>query len=96
VKIFWTKRAQDSFDKTVGFINEKWSLSSAIKFVRKANQFLKIIENQPYIGRPEKAGKDLRSFVISRQTTVFYRAKADKIIILKFFDTRQNPKKRLR
>jgi plasmid stabilization system protein ParE len=92
VRIRWTKRAQKSFDQIVGFLQEEWSLNSAINFVQKTNNFIETLKEQPKIGRPEKAKKDLRSFVLTRRTTVFYRIKSNEVIILlKFFDTRQNP-----
>jgi len=97
VKILWTKRAQKSFDQIIEFLQEEWSLNSAIKFVQKTNSFIETLKEQPKIGRPEKVKKDLRSFVLSRQTTVFYRIKGNEVIILlKFFDTRQNPVKRMK
>jgi len=95
VIILWTKRAQQSFDEIVGFLEKEWSLNSAINFVRKTNHFIDILKEQPKIGRPEKVKKDLRSFVLTRQTTVFYRIKSNEVIILlNFFDSRQDPIKK--
>ena len=97
MRILWTKRAQKSFDQIVGFLQEEWSLNSAINFVQKTNNFIATLKEHPKIGRPEKVKKDLRSFVLTRQTTVFYRIKNNEVIILlKFFDTRQNPLKKMK
>jgi len=97
VKILWTISAQKSFDQIIEFLQEEWSLNSAIKFVQKTNNLIETLKEQPKIGRPEKVKNDLRSFVLSRQTTVFYRIKSNVVIILlKFFDTRQNPLKRVK
>lgn len=97
MKILWTKAAQSSFDKIVDYLKNEWSLKSAIKFVSKTIIFLDILQQHPEIGRKEKIKKDLRSFVLTRQTTIFYRIKNDTtIVILKFFDTRQNPERRLK
>ncbi len=94
VKIRWTKRAQKSFEKIFEYLHAEWNLTVAIKFVKKSNAFIETLKDHPRIGKQEKALKDLRSFVLSRQTTVFYRIKnKNTIIILKFFDTRQNPDK---
>ena len=97
MKILWTISAQKSFDQIIEFLQEEWSLNSAIKFVQKTNNLIETLKEQPKIGRPEKVKNDLRSFVLSRQTTVFYRIKSIVVIILlKFFDTRQNPLKRVK
>ena len=96
MKIKWTKNAKKSFDKTIEFLQEEWSINSAIKFVRKVNKFIDNVKTQPKIGRPEIVKTNLRSFVISRQITVFYRIKGNTIVLLNFFDTRQHPRKKLK
>ena len=97
MKIVWTKRAQLSFDQIVDFLQNEWSVNSAIRFVQKTNHFLEILKKHPYIGSAEPVKKDLRSFVLTRQTIVFYRIKdEDIIVLLKFFDARQDPSKKLK
>ena len=94
LKIKWTKRASSSFDKTVEFIEEEWGIRSAQKFIKKVNSLLQLLIIQPEIGKLEIKEKGIRAFVFSRQNTVFYRIREDKLILLKFFDNRQDPKKR--
>lgn len=94
LKIKWTKRASSSFDKTVEFIEEEWGIRSAQKFIKKVNRLLQLLIKQPEIGKLEIKEKGIRAFVFSRQNTVFYRIRADKLILLKFFDNRQDPKKK--
>jgi plasmid stabilization system protein ParE len=53
--------------------------------------FLDILEDFPEIGTTELAEKKIRGFQLTKQTRIFYRLKDDKIIILSFFDVRQNP-----
>lgn len=97
MKILWTKAAQSSFDKIVDYLKNEWSIKSAIKFINKTIIFLDILQEHPEIGRKEKIKNDLRSFVLTRQVTIFYRIKNDTtIVILKFFDTRQDPEKRFK
>lgn len=38
---------------------------------------------------------DIRGFQLSRKTRMLYRIRDNKIIILSFFDVRQDPKKKL-
>ncbi len=97
MKIQWTQKAQQSFDKIVDFLQEEWSINSAIRFVQKTNHFIDLLKKQPNLGKAETVKKDLRSFVLTRQTIVFYRIKNENLIVLiKFFDTRQNPLKKLK
>jgi len=97
VRIRWTQKAQQSFDQIVDFLKEEWSINSATRFVQKSNHFIELLKTQPNIGRAETVKKDLRSFVLTRQTIVFYRIKNEKVIVLlKFFNTRQHPLKKLK
>ena len=97
MKILWTKAAQGSFDNIVDYLKNEWSINSAIKFVNKTVVFLDVLQKHPEIGRKENVKNDLRSFVLTRQTTIFYRIKNDStIVLLKFFDTRQNPENRFK
>jgi plasmid stabilization system protein ParE len=93
--IKWTKRASNTFHKTVEYIEEEWSEHSAKKFVNKVNGFLKLVKSHPQIGKIELEDQGIRGFIISRQTTVLYRIKDNKIILLKFFDNRQHPRKKI-
>ena len=70
MKIKWTKNAKKSFDKTIEFLQEEWSINSAIKFVRKVNKFIDNVKTQPKIGRPEIVKTNLRSFVISFRSSI--------------------------
>jgi plasmid stabilization system protein ParE len=55
-----------------------------------------IIQQYPEAGRVEVEEKAIRSFPVSQFTIAFYQVKNDEIFILKFFDGRQDPKKRLK
>jgi len=97
MKVFWTKRARRSFDNIVVFLLDEWGELSARKFLRLTVRFIELLKQHPKLGKEEKAIEGLRSFVLTRHTTIFYRIKAGKVIVLlKFFDTRQDPKKRLK
>ncbi|MBE0638529.1 MAG: type II toxin-antitoxin system RelE/ParE family toxin [Bacteroidales bacterium] len=87
----WNTSAIASFYKTVVYLENEWGINAAIRFVRKVNHILFLLQSYPEIGRPENPKTDLFSVVITHQTTLFYRMKSDKIILLMFFDTRRSP-----
>lgn len=94
VSVKWTKRAQSNFDDTVQYIENEWGSKSAQKFVWKVAHLMQTLQNQSEIGKIEIKEKGIRAFVFSRQNTVFYRIKENKIIILAIFDNRRNPKQK--
>jgi len=46
------------------------------------------------MGVLEVQNKEIRSFLLTPQTRIFYRIEKEHIMILTFFDTRQNSSKR--
>lgn len=92
--IYWSKRANNKFDKIISYIDEEWGEVVARAFVKKVYDFLDILVEFPEIGSVEHAEREIRGFVIVKQLTLFYKIKEDKIILLNFFDNRQNPKRK--
>jgi plasmid stabilization system protein ParE len=94
MEIFLTKRAEKDQQLIKDLLTIKWGIKSASDFEQKILRFLELISNFPEIGIMEVGEKQIRSFLITRQTRVYYRIKENKIVLLTFFDTRKNPKKR--
>jgi plasmid stabilization system protein ParE len=65
---------------------------TARQFMRKTDETFRLLKNYPSIGQIEKG--DIRGFQLSPQTRILYRIRDEKIIILTFFDVRQDPKKK--
>ncbi len=95
-KIRWTKRAEDNFHNVVEYIEIEWGANSAKRFVRKVYKLLDLLKKQPLVGKIEVEQKGIRSFVFSKQNTLFYRIKEQQIIILAIFDNRKDPQNRLK
>ena len=93
MQVFVTPRAEKNFESILGYIKHKWGERTAKEFVLKADEIFKLLKNFPLIGQVEK--DDIRGFQLSPQTRILYRIREQKIIILAFFDVRQNPKKKL-
>jgi len=91
LRVVWTKTAQSDREKVFDFWNEH---NGSKKYSQKLNQqILKKIELTKYY--PE-AGltanlKDVRFHLIDKHFKLFYRAESNRIIILRFWDTRQDP-----
>jgi len=90
LEIFWSKRADSKFDHILDYLQNEWGESVTTAFVKKVYDFLDVLVEFPEIGAIEKPERNIRGFVLSRQITVFYRISRDKIILVNFFDNRQN------
>ena len=96
MKIIWTRKAVGRFVDILDYIEEKFGKTARQHFKNKTKEFTILLKEFPEIGALEIRDRNLRAFQLTRQTRVFYRIKKDRIIILTFFDSRQDPKKRPR
>jgi plasmid stabilization system protein ParE len=94
LEIFWSKRADTKFDKILEYLNSEWGERVTSAFVKKVYDFLDILVEFPEIGTLENTKRNIRGFVIVKQITIFYKSSGDNIILLNFFDNRQNPKRK--
>jgi plasmid stabilization system protein ParE len=90
MKLKVTKRAKENFHAIRGYIEGNWGSKSADEFQTKIENFLDLLQDFPEIGTLEVKEKGIRGFTITKQTTIFYRIKGETIIILAFFDNRQD------
>ncbi|MBK0379587.1 type II toxin-antitoxin system RelE/ParE family toxin [Mucilaginibacter segetis] len=88
--IFWTEEAQETFDHIVLLIDDKWGMKQAGIFINRVQTTLKLIAVQPYMYQASLIA-EIRRAVISKQTSLFYKVNEKSIIVLYFWDNRQDP-----
>ena len=81
-EIEWTPTAQSSFVDEVDFIFRKWNYKEVCKFEDLVEIEIRRIAVNPEIGILNSNG--IYSIVLSKQTTLYYRIKAN-FIWLNFF-----------
>ncbi len=91
-----TTRAEKNYHKIKNRILIEFGEKVAEAFEEKVAAFLDLLEDFPQMGSVEVEAKQIRGFHLTKHTRVFYRIKGERIIILTFFDVRQDPKKRPR
>jgi plasmid stabilization system protein ParE len=94
MKVFFSKRAEEKYASTLDYLRENFGETATKVFKQKAADFIKLLGSFPEMGLVEVESKKIRSFLLTKQTRVFYRITNDKIIILTFFNTYQSPKKK--
>lgn len=92
--LYWSTRADKKFDEIIEYLLQEWGETVTKAFVKKVYDFLDILIEFPEIGSIEHVERNIRGFVIVKQLTVFYKIENDKIVLLNFFDNRQNPKRK--
>ncbi len=90
--IRWVGLANESFENEVAFIIEKWNTEESVAFLKLVEDFLKLLEDNPYIGKISNY-KGYRQFVLSTQTNIWYQVdeNLEIIFIVLFWNNRKNP-----
>jgi len=94
-KIRWTEEAIETFDKIIEYLENRWTDREIVKFVNKTNQILTQISEHPEMCKSSFKMK-IRMGIITKQTSIFYQIDIQNktIVILSFWDNRQDPSKR--
>nr|WP_067061951.1 type II toxin-antitoxin system RelE/ParE family toxin [Mucilaginibacter sp. L294] len=93
LKVVLSKKADKDFDDIINYIKKDFGSQRAISFKELILNFLDLLQAFPEIGSLELSDSNLRAFVAHKRLKIFYRIDTKKIIILRFFDTRQHPDK---
>jgi plasmid stabilization system protein ParE len=93
LKIYWTKRAEKTFDKVIVYLLKEWSEKEVKNFVRKTNNVIEHISEKPKMF-PTSKKVNIHKALITRHNSLLFKIKGSNQIDLLFFcDNRQNPKK---
>ena len=92
MKVYLTRRAELNYNLIKDYIALEWGEKTAEEFSQKTDKLFQLLEDYPEMGPIEK--DNIRGFQLTRQTRILYRIRENKIIVLSFFDVRQDPKKK--
>lgn len=92
--VIWTPNAELSFAIELENINKKWTATEVIHFMDLVDNFIEKLESGIIQGKISTI-TNMRSFVISKQTTLFFNVFEDTqtIALLLFWNNTDNPKK---
>ncbi|MBL7765799.1 MAG: type II toxin-antitoxin system RelE/ParE family toxin [Chitinophagaceae bacterium] len=92
LEVRWTKKALNDFNHIQDYLQFTWGDLSVRKFTKKVFNFLDLLSVFPYMGTMENKDLNIRGFVITEQVTLFYQVRYHQIILMRFYDNRQDPK----
>jgi plasmid stabilization system protein ParE len=92
--IIWNRRASNSFNAIIKYLQQEWGEKVTQDFVIRAYQIIELLAANPQMGLVEHREKEIRGFVITKHNTLFYRIEENRLILLNFFDNRQHPQKK--
>lgn len=91
LQVFYTPEAKETLQSVYHFIQTKFGIKAAEKFVLKAEKTIDLIAVHPLMFKSSTIDKSVRIGLISKQTSLFYRVNDTTVQILFFWDNRQEP-----
>jgi len=91
MKVYLSPLAEKKTQLLLKFLETEWSTKSKDEFVSKLLNKFSQISNQPKSCPESKAFSGLYKCIVTKQTSFFYRIKADEIEVITVTDNRQDP-----
>ncbi|WP_036693332.1 type II toxin-antitoxin system RelE/ParE family toxin [Pedobacter glucosidilyticus] len=89
-EIRWSDEAEVTFDAIYQFVSIQWNIKQAEKLRVQTLKVLEQIAVNPYLFK-ESEIKNVRKAFISKHTSLFYETSQQTILLVFFWDNRQNP-----
>ena len=89
--IFLTKKAADLLENLFQYLENEWSVKARDEFITKFENAVFQIQMFPEIAPISKEVPTLHKYILTKQTSVFYRVEKKSITIITIFDNRMNP-----
>jgi len=94
-EILWTDSAKKSFNKIIEYLETNWTEREIGKFVNETVYLLSNLKRQPKMCRPSLKRKNVRIGIINKYTQLVYhyQPKKRQIVVLLFWNPKQDPAK---
>jgi plasmid stabilization system protein ParE len=90
-EVVWNKKALESLDEIIGYLEEHHSPSTAENFLTSVLECIDKLSRYPEIGRRTKRYKTVRQYKVDKNRKLYYRKYGKKLLIVLLFDERRNP-----
>lgn len=92
-KVVLSPTAKLKLEGLLVYLGQEWSEKAKQEFIEKLDAKINQVSNYPKSCPESIAFKGLYKCVVTKQTTFYYRIKADVIEVATLFDTRQDTEK---
>jgi len=90
MKVIWSPEAVVSYEKTIVFILDHWTVDVALRLEDDVNVLINNLEEYQYFCPLSRKDKKIRRCVISKQTSLLYEVNKTHLDLIAFFDNRTN------
>ena len=93
-QIRWANEANETFETMTAYLHDEFTLNTATKFADSVYAQIDKLILYPEIGQTSPKDSSIRSVKVNKNVVMFYHYDGFEILIVDFFNTRQDPNKR--
>jgi plasmid stabilization system protein ParE len=95
IEVIWSREAFVTYFGNIEYLRIHWSAKEIDRFIRQAEYVISRIQEHPQSFSPSPKSKAIRRARINKYITLYYRFQIQKkrIVLLSFWNTRQDPEK---
>lgn len=90
--VYWSDKAVEDFDSNIAYLLEEWTHKAAAEFIENTEAVLTIISTMPE-SYPITDHQNIRKALICKQINLLYSVSKTDIVLLRFWNNAQDPKK---
>lgn len=91
MEIYWTDTAKETYLYILDFLSDKWGEKITTKFINQTEKSISLIAQFPTLYECIGGFSEVRKVVLHKNCSFLYRIANEKIELLVFWDTRQEP-----
>jgi plasmid stabilization system protein ParE len=91
MKIVWTPESERTFNENIEYLAESWSVKTIHKFIDRVDQVIDNLADNPEKYPFHRKKDQVRRCVVNKHITLFFRVYPDRIDLLTFWNTHQDP-----
>lgn len=92
MNLIWTDKAEEDFEQNILFLLDKWDEKVVKKFTTETSFILKILGKTPKVFQKDKK-INVHFVPITKHVTLFYEIHKSEVVLLRFWNNYQNPRK---
>ena len=90
--VIWSEPAKENYWQNIDFLLENWHEKQVINFINAVDNHIGLIQENPKLFALTDY-QNVRSVLIVKQITLFYRIKNNTVELIRFWNNHQNPKR---
>lgn len=90
-EVIFTPESEETFDLISSQLLENWGLKTVLKFQRLTSVFVEKVAEDPFLFQIVEELAEIRRYNIHSNCSVLYSINGNKVVIICFWDNRQDP-----